>query len=225
MEDIKGKVQCFLIGEKLRELRARQRYYEIRAFIEEEKRYNPYHDPKNGQFASGKSGLTNSSQSDTIGTRGESVSISSIDSPIEQSHTGKGNPNAILHKGVELNNRQKALLEKLPDYDSRTTVGRDDVNMSDLSALTAYTGDEYAMFTNKNERLIIRGNAVKVNISPEDASELNSQGYKWSGHTHPGVSDNVLMPSLGDVLVLREFDQETSVIYNSKGNYFVFGKE
>jgi hypothetical protein len=99
-ERIQGRVQCFLMREKIKQMKAKQRYYEIRAFIEEEKRYNHYHDPKNGQFASGKSGLTNSSQSDTIGTRGESVSISSIDSPIEQSHTGKGNPNAILHKGV-----------------------------------------------------------------------------------------------------------------------------
>ncbi|MBQ5316997.1 MAG: hypothetical protein J6I96_05530 [Oscillospiraceae bacterium] len=153
------------------------------------------------------------------------MSISSIDSPIEQSHTGKGNPNAILHKGVELNNRQKALLERLPDYDSRVIVDRDDINMSDLSALTAYTGDEFAMFTNKRDRLIIRGNSVKVNISPEDAYELNSQGYKWSGHTHPGVDELSLFPSDGDKAVLRAFNQEESVIYNSKGMFLTFGKE
>lgn len=34
-----------------------------------------------------------------------------IELPIEQKHTGKGNPNAVL--GIELNNRQKDLLEKL----------------------------------------------------------------------------------------------------------------
>ncbi len=56
MEDIKGKVQCFLMAEKIKQIKAKQRYYEIRAFIEEEKQYNPYHDPKNGQFTSGKGG-------------------------------------------------------------------------------------------------------------------------------------------------------------------------
>lgn len=154
-----------------------------------------------------------------------SVSNPQIEAPIEQSHTGKGNPNAIITHGSELTNRQQALLDKLPEYDSRVTVNREEVNMPDLAALTAYTGVEFAMFTKNSERLIVRGNTVKVNISPEDAAELSAQGYKWSGHTHPGLSDNVLIPSLGDILVLKEFDQETSVIYNSKGNYFVFGKE
>ena len=43
------------------------------------------------------------------------MTISSIESPIEQKHSGKGNPNAIMHYGAELNNRQKKLLDKLLD--------------------------------------------------------------------------------------------------------------
>ena len=47
----------------------------------------------------------------------ENIMINSIEKPIElsieQKHTGKGNPNAVLTFGVELNNRQKDLLEKL----------------------------------------------------------------------------------------------------------------
>lgn len=166
-------------------------------------------------------------KNDTIVSRGDTLTISSpnIENPIEQSHTGKGVPAAIMHYGAELTNRQKALLDKLPGYDSRVTVDKNEVNMRDLSALTAHTGDEFAMFTKNSERLIIRGNAVRVNISPEDAAAMNKQGYRWSGHTHPGIDDNVLIPSMGDKLVLRQFEQETSVIYNSKGDYFVFGKE
>ena len=153
------------------------------------------------------------------------MTISSIEQPIEQQHTGKGNPNAILLYDVELTNRQKKLLEKLPRYDSRTTVPKSDVNMSDLSALTAKTGDEFAMFTKGGERLIIRGNFKKVEISPESARELSKAGYRWTGHTHPGTSENCMSASGGDILVLREFDQELSVIYNSKGQFNVFGKE
>ena len=47
--------------------------------------------------------------------RVSALNISTIDNPIEQQHTGKGNPNAILMFGIDLNNRQKALPEPLPD--------------------------------------------------------------------------------------------------------------
>lgn len=151
--------------------------------------------------------------------------ISGIDSPIEQKHSGKGNPNAILIFDVELNNRQKELLDALPGYDSRVIVPKTLVNMKDLSALTAKTGDEFAMFTKGKERLIIRGKPYKVNIGEAEAERLAAEGYKWSGHTHPGTDYNVLMPSTGDKEILKYFPQEISVIYNSSGKYNTFGKE
>ena len=153
------------------------------------------------------------------------MSIRSIDMPIEQRNTGKGNPNAILTFGVELNNRQKHLLEELPDFDSKVIVPKKSVKMSDLSAFTAYTGDEFAMFTKGGERLIIRGNVQSVNIDVETAKRMADQGYRWSGHTHPGVSFNCLTASHGDQMILRCFSQAISVVYNSKGQYLTFEKE
>ena len=95
----------------------------------------------------------------------ENIMINSIEKPIElsieQKHTGKGNPNAVLTFGVELNNRQKDLLEKLSEFDSKVIVDKKSVNMADLSALTAHTGDEFALFTKGKDRLIIRGNSSK----------------------------------------------------------------
>lgn len=68
-------------------------------------------------------GLTNSENGGKIKAEGvKPMIISSIDSPIEQRHNGKGNPNAINIFGAELNNRQKSLLEKLPEFDSRVIV-------------------------------------------------------------------------------------------------------
>lgn len=96
--------------------------------------------------------------------------------------------------------------------------------MSDLSALTAYTGDEFAMFTKGNERLILRGNAYMVNIDIDEARILAKSGYKWSGHTHPGVDFLCMQPSDGDYSILDCFNQESSAIYNSKGNYRTFEK-
>lgn len=96
--------------------------------------------------------------------------------------------------------------------------------MSDLSALTAETGDEFALFTKGNKRLVIRGNKNSVNIDVEKAVELANAGYKWSGHTHPGTEIFCLQPSDGDYGILSQFKQDISVIYNSKGSFRVFGK-
>lgn len=147
-----------------------------------------------------------------------------IEQPIEQRNTGKGNANAVLTFGVELNNRQRNLLEKLPEFDSRVTVDKKSINMADLSALTAYTGDEFAMFTKGNERLIFRGNSYMVNIGIETAKTLSESGYKWSGHTHPGTDFLCMQPSDGDYSILYCFNQESTVIYNSKGNFRTFNK-
>ena len=153
------------------------------------------------------------------------IKSATIEAPIEQRHTGKGNPNAILQFGISLNNRQKVLLEQLPEFDSRVIVPKRSVKMSDLAALTATTGDEFAMFTRSNSRLVVRGNWQMVNIGIKDAKALAAEGYKWSGHTHPGDNLFVLFASDGDKAVLRQFAQEQSVIYNSKGEYNVYGKE
>jgi hypothetical protein len=147
-----------------------------------------------------------------------------IESPIEQRNDSRGNPNVILHFGRPLNTRQQKLLDSLPEYDSRTIVPKNSVKMSDLSALTAITGVEFAMFTKGNERLVVRGNEKKVDIDPDVARLLSKQGYKWSGHTHVGTNPSSLIPSDGDLLVLKEFKQNTGVIYNSSGAFSTFRK-
>ena len=74
--------------------------------------------------------------------KAKNTHVNSIDIPIEQRNTGKGNPNAVLTFGVELNNRQKKLLEVLTEFDSRVIVLKKSVKMTDLSALTASFGDQ-----------------------------------------------------------------------------------
>ena len=116
----------------------------------------------------------------------------------------------------------KTLLDRLPKTGSRVVVRKKDVSMKDLSALTASTGNEFAMFTKGGERLIVRGNAYRTPIGIKDAKELREEGYRWSGHTHPGIDHNCLQASSGDIEVLNVFGQEFSVIYNSIGAYQVF---
>ena len=168
-------------------------------------------------------GLTNGGNGGIISSpSGRDMRINNINSPIEQRNTSKGNPNAILQIGRPLNNRQQRILDALPACDSRIIVKKKNVNMKDLSAMTAVTGDEFALFTKGSDRLIIRGNAAQVNINIEKAIELREQGYKWSGHTHPGIDRNCLIHSPGDALILKAFEQHTSVIYNSKGQFELF---
>jgi len=76
----------------------------------------------------------------------KSVDMNSINSPIEQGMRGR--PSAILHhEDAGLSARQQALLDKLPNTADECTVKKNDVTMTDLSALSAVTGDEFAMFT------------------------------------------------------------------------------
>mgnify|MGYP002561789802 CR=1 FL=1 len=171
----------------------------------------------------GQAGLQFGQKDAMIQTRGNSSM--SISSPIEARHTGKGNPSGIAIIGKELNNRQKIILDRLPEFSSRTVVGKKQVNMRDLAALTAYTGDEYAMFTKGGQRLLIRGDSYHVAIYENEARNLAEEGYKWSGHTHPGMTEIAAMPSDGDYTILRSFGQKKSVIMNSKGQYTTFGEE
>jgi hypothetical protein len=150
------------------------------------------------------------------------VDKNTISSPIEHGpHSGKGEPWAITRHNRPLTNRQQALLYKLPEYDSRVTINKSDVSMKDLAALTAKTEVEFAMFTRKQERLIIRGNESKVNVDQSDAKKLRELGYKWSGHTHV----ESLLESDGDKAVLDAFNQNSSVIYNAEGKFREFFRE
>ncbi|GBU20250.1 hypothetical protein R80B4_00126 [Fibrobacteres bacterium R8-0-B4] len=169
--------------------------------------------------ASSKNNLQSGGERDIL----TSVDRNTISSPIEQGRTdGVGEPWAIARHGRPLNDRQQAILDKLPEYDSRATVDKDDVSMMDLAALTAKTGDEFAMFTRGSRRLIVRGDIKHVNIDPDSANDLRDRGYKWSGHTHPGGDKRALRLSDGDRAILEAFDQDMSVIYNSIGQHQTF---
>lgn len=104
-------------------------------------------------------------------------------------------------------------------------MSKKDVNLKDISALTAKTNVEYALFTRKGERMVIRGANDHVQITAALARDMAAQGWRWSGHTHPGEGSNVKIASPGDMEVLKAFGQNYSVILDSTGKYEVFGGE
>lgn len=147
------------------------------------------------------------------------IFISGSDGPIEGRYSGKGKPWAVSRRGRPLNNRQKKLLDRLLDIGSRALVRKNSVSMSDLAALTAETKAEFAMFTCGSRRLIIRGDDRCVYIEEAEVERLIAQGYKWSGHTHPGYN---MSASVADADFLKRFGQSRSVIYNISGECRTF---
>ncbi|MEZ3446360.1 MAG: hypothetical protein K1W30_14735 [Lachnospiraceae bacterium] len=99
------------------------------------------------------------------------------------------------------------------------------ITMKDLSALTAYTGIEYALFERNDKYAVYKGNSVEIILTQGDLAMLLNGKYQWIGHAHPGNSYNCLIPSDGDYNTLAVFKQKQSVIYNSVGDYYVFGEE
>ncbi len=141
---------------------------------------------------------------------------------ISARNNAAGRPSAIYMTGAKLNKQQMRIISKLPKYDSQYIFKKAEVSMKDLSALTAETGDEFAMFTRGGERLIIRGDNKSVNVTIKKAKELKKEGYKWSGHTHPGNDFYCLQASGDDYEILRVFSQKQSVTYNSIGQYLTY---
>jgi hypothetical protein len=137
-----------------------------------------------------------------------------INAPIELGH-----PVDIAFGAKNIKFRQQRILSLLPKYGSQAVVRKRDISMLDLSAMTAQTGDEFAMFTRKGERLIVRGNSQNVPLDTEDLASLRDDGYRWSGHTHIGITEASVIPSKGDMEALDVFRQRNSAIYNAAGKH------
>ena len=142
------------------------------------------------------------------------------DKKIESAH-----PVDVLFKASKLSKRQMNVLSKLKGYGAQATVRKRDVSMLDLAALTAETGDEFAMFTRGGERLIVRGNSINISLSEAEIRKLVNDGYRFSGHTHPGYRKVSLIVSDGDREALGLFRQNRSVVYNAAGRYKIFESE
>lgn len=115
--------------------------------------------------------------------------------------TTRQNYRAIATGVEDLSVAQIKTLTQLPKVGSRIIVTKD-FGQNDLAALSAATGDEFAMFTTGGRRLIIRGNATGVPIGAVEAEELAAKGWRWSSHVHP---DGTLRSSLGDRAILKIF--------------------
>jgi hypothetical protein len=128
---------------------------------------------------------------------------------------------AISAGASDLSPRNASVLAQLEGYGSRAVIPKKGFGQSDLAALSAATGDEFAMFTTGGRRLLVRGNAGGVPISLADGSaqSLANQGWRWSSHMHP---DGSLLSSAGDRAVLSVFRNSRSSIMTPTGSRGLF---
>lgn len=130
---------------------------------------------------------------------------------------------ALIYRGYgDLLPKQQKVLDQLPEFGSTTIVPKRTFGQNDLAALTAKTGDEFAMFTTGGKRLIMRGDFEKVPIYEEEGRRLAAKGWRWSSHTHPGEVESINMSSEGDRAVLKAMEGKRSLILNSVGDRRLF---
>jgi RHS repeat-associated protein len=128
--------------------------------------------------------------------------------------------------GAALTARQAGLLEALSESMSSITIPKSGVSLGDLAALTKATGDEFGMFTLAGRRAVYRGTATNLGLAEEQIVKHALEGWRFSGHTHPGVTSAATMASGGDRLALQLFEemgtQGRSVVLNSAGEFRTF---
>ncbi len=134
-----------------------------------------------------------------------------------------GNPAAIAQGYGSLSKGQQKLLELLPERANRPLIiSKAEVSMTDIAALTAHTGQEFAIFTNGSRRMVLRGTETSISLKIEVVNQLKSEGWRWSAHTQPGLEARHAIASASDQNVLKALGQEQSMILNSRGERNVF---
>ncbi|WP_395689816.1 LysM peptidoglycan-binding domain-containing protein [Caenimonas koreensis] len=147
-------------------------------------------------------------------TEAEALAASRISSP------GNRKLRAIAAGVEQLSSRQATVLAQLEGNGARAVIPKRGFGQNDLAALSAATGDEFAMFTAGGRRLVVRGSSNGIPIGTLDgtAQEL-AKGWRWSSHVHP---DGVLRSSMGDRTVLSVFRNQRSAILDPFGGRSLF---
>jgi len=146
-------------------------------------------------------------------------------STIETRNAAEGTAPAIYWGHAKLNNRQKKLDAILTEAGDQHLFTKREVSLKDIAALTAKNDCEYALFTRGNQRLLTRGTKTNAGMPENQLRQLAREGWRFSGHTHPGVGEQYRIPSQGDRNVLELFKQRQSVILDSVGGFDTFEKE
>lgn len=111
-----------------------------------------------------------------------------------------------------LNRRHKFLFDKIPEVGSWTRVKTHQASLEDLAALTAFTGDEFALFSAKGYKIIYHGKKRKWDIPNDVFEEICNKKMIWEGHSHPYPGDLSSSPEDRKTLSLLTWQKKSSII-------------
>jgi len=167
-------------------------------------------------------------QETTAALFGFGVDLNAPNTTTISSPLPNGQPGAIWRGFGEPNARQQGLLDQLQSPGDTIIIPKSGISQQDLAALTAATGDEFAVFTTGGRRMVVRGGADNFGgiIDESWAAARAAEGWRFSAHTHPipeSVNPSVVMRSSeGDRAILDLFDNENSAIMGSNGAMRLF---
>lgn len=115
-------------------------------------------------------------------------------------------------------------METIAERFSWTEVPTETADIYTLAALTARTGDEFAMFARGNVKIIMHGvgtNGIPWTLPKDLARRVFDEQLRWTGHSHPTTMD--LRAPQEDRDTLRVFTwQKKSTIVDLTGNTISF---
>ena len=122
---------------------------------------------------------------------------------------------------AELKGRQAEILKLVPDRDGVATLRKKQVRVKDLAALTAHTGDEFALFTKGRRAIIYHGSPNGCTITGKTSDQIITERWEWVAHSHPTTTQ--LYPSREDINALKRFTwQKDSSIIDLNGSTITF---
>lgn len=128
---------------------------------------------------------------------------------------------SIVDKSDTLKTRHKRMLEMTSEPLSWAQFKSKSVHIRDIAALTAATGDEYAIFQRGGKKILLRGKGSIWRIPQELQKKILDEQWSWDSHSHPIMG--VPYSSSEDRRTLRLFTWQTkSTIINLRGETLEF---
>ena len=131
---------------------------------------------------------------------------------------------SVKGKENKLSMKHKLLLSKTPKKLSWCLMKAKKVDITDLPALTAATGDEFAIFEKGKHRILLRGSGPNWEI-PDDLWEtIVKEKWRWNGHSHPVKGKAIASSEDRKTLRLLTWQNESYII-NLQGEIFEFNPD
>lgn len=131
----------------------------------------------------------------------------------------------------DVNNNSQSISKKhfrlynlVPNRNDWIEFGKQQANIKDLAALTAYSGHEFALFSKNNKKILIHGGNGSLIVDNYLSNKLLSEKWNFDGHSHPTITG--LKASIADMKTLNLFTwQDESYIIDLTGKVIIIKRQ